>query len=151
MNRLCEKGGGTCCRDHTISETTPRLRARDSFMEELFMSKYEDLGGADPRTADGTITIVQRDVVYTAVAIIPSSVSAKALDRFCAAIREFGFAHDHQSFSVTYDTTHQTVLAAFSEREPDFTDTLQRFLEYLRQSRVMKNPLIVDLTHVWWR
>ncbi len=116
------------------------------------MSQYENLGGASPRTADGVVTVMGgTNQQLTAVACVPMSVQAKALSRCMAALYEFGEffefgAGNRCYFSVTCDANSKVIFVSFTLEEKSFNLVLIRFLEYLRQSRVMVNPIVVDLT-----
>lgn len=111
------------------------------------MRNLEELSGHDPDTADGVIVYLSESLgKMKAIAVVPGSVSTSALSRFHRAMVAY-LEGKHCLFNIRLET-HPCMQAyvLLETSEFDFEKRFGWFVECLRQSRVIKNPIISNMT-----
>lgn len=106
--------------------------------------QIESMGGRDPATADGYIVCTDQSpkkrIMATAVLHQPH---AKRLSRFTRTFSvAVGCRPDDVVFAVSEYQPRSRCLITFETPEDDFLVLFASFLEYLKQSRLLVNPII---------
>ena len=105
--------------------------------------------GQDPTTSDGVVVVtsVAGRGQYLAVALAdPAKVPVHALRKFDSALKSSDFIVRNQNGVRPGFGLGEYTQLAFSAPDEVFEEELDLFLKFLRQSRVMQNPIVSDMT-----
>jgi len=117
------------------------------------VTSIEHLGTDDPKRADGHITLYSYGNDLCAIDIVPKgghvTVAMKKL--LIIALEEFAREKDLPGLDTKIESTNKglsgsdTFFIKVGVKNADLQSTLTHLLQYLKQSRVLKNPIVVDL------
>lgn len=110
------------------------------------MKNLEELSGENPDTADGVIVYLSENPgKMKAVAVVSGTVSSAALSRFHRAMVSY-LDGKYCSFNICFETHPCMAYVLLETPEFEFETRFGWFVECLRQTKVITNPIISNMT-----
>lgn len=114
-------------------------------------NNLEDLGTSDPSLADGYISYYRHgEGCVMVVATLPAAHTYPArLNALRRGLQAYGFERRNITLEIRHDADApegSPYFIYFVAKDGELEEELRTFIEFIRQSRVMQHPLIVNMS-----